>query len=197
MEGKIASLRSQWQESLDDGMAGEDLDGCFGMGVFKKFIFYFFQLGLHTSFQSFKAQYLVFSFAVDDIEGGVLGLHGGGVNPVPIYQISQFLGPMGVFMNQKQENEVYLTDKERDNMSHALADEMQRTILALTRVVKFYSETGSSAILQKLSLEKTIQSQALKGRYVLRLSLEHFKTPLLTSDTWVENGKRILKKKRC
>ena len=80
-------------------------------------------------------------------------------------------------------------------MEDILLDELPDKISAPIRAARsFFGHENSATIQSALSDEKTLANLS-KKRLELRLSLEHFNQPLLSSNTFQESGKRIVMKK--
>ena len=79
-------------------------------------------------------------------------------------------------------------------MENLLLDELpERTLAQIHAARSFYGHENSVTFQSVLSDEKTLANLS-KKKLELRLSLEHFNQPLLSSNIFQESGKRIVMK---
>ena len=74
-----------------------------------------------------------------------------------------------------------------------LDESLERTLVQIHAARSFYGHANSATFQSALSDEKTLANLS-KKRLELRLSLEHFNQPLLSSNTSQESGKEIVKR---
>ena len=80
-------------------------------------------------------------------------------------------------------------------MENILLDELPEKISAPIRAARsFFGHANSATFQSALSNEMTLANLS-KKKLELRLSLEHFNQPLLNSNIFQENGKRIAMRK--
>jgi len=88
-----------------------------------------------------------------------------------------------VYMNHDLVNEVCFLEWQVKSKLQETNEEMLPMILELIHVARSSYGLTNSAIYQKLLLGQPIRCQTSNEKYVLRLSLELYRLPSLTSDT--------------